>query len=738
MPVRSYKPTIRRLLIQLVLACHLLALLAGAGVVYLGYLHQRSEMTQETVDKAAWLARTLRGRIEDTQAALNRLGTLVPASGDLADFHRSARTLAAELQADAIVLIRPSGKQVVNSFFELRNTPARVMPSDFTEVFRTGKPAVVNLLMSPVSNTQVIAMGVPINRDGRPAYALFAILDAHRLQALVEQIPVPASWIVAIVDGNGRIAARSPLRNHLVGRKLPESLQQNLEGQAFGTFEGVTLDGTPAVAAYHTLPSIGWSAIVSIPQSEFYAAAQRAAAMLAASLALMLAISLAGALWLQRKLVRSIWQLRDAASTLSTHDSEMGSLAFREADELGEALKKTAHTVEASRYALSRSERQLAGILHTARSAIVVTDAQGRIQMFNAAAETIFGYSQPRVLGRPLHALFTEEGWVIYSREAEASTGCGDLDEVRSTTAQCMRFGHIPFPAEFSVSATEDADGQRIFIVLLRDITARVQAQEALLAAHRELDELNLRFERMLFKESDLWHAEIARELHDSVGSALTGIAMLLQSARCRMESPRAVETLLDKMQEQLKLASERVRQLARGILPAGEEAGALRHALEQYASDVSEMRAIHCGLRARGDFSDIPASAAGHVFRIVQEAVTNAVRHGRARSVQIRLFRAGHQCGLTVRDDGDGCDFSLLPLERLGLGLKSMQARARALDGTLVLRGRCGHGCIVRLRWPAQPRKALVSDDAPPRDARLPASGASIHPSVKSDPHQS
>ena len=88
----------------------------------------------------------------------------------------------------------------------------------------------------------------------------------------------------------------------------------------------------------------------------------------------------------------------------------------------------------------------------------------------------------------------------------------------------------------------------------------------------------------------------------------------------------------------------------------------------------------------------------------MVQEAVTNAVRHGQARRIAVHLARAGALCGLTVRDDGKGCDLSLVHPSHPGMGLKSMQARARALRGRLALRNRRSGGCEVVLRWSEPP----------------------------------
>jgi two-component system sensor histidine kinase UhpB len=86
-------------------------------------------------------------------------------------------------------------------------------------------------------------------------------------------------------------------------------------------------------------------------------------------------------------------------------------------------------------------------------------------------------------------------------------------------------------------------------------------------------------------------------------------------------------------------------------------------------------------------------------VFRIVQEAASNAIRHGHASVLRIVLCEGRGRWRATLSDNGSGCDFDALPRAHPGLGLRSMQARARAIGGVLSL-GHAGSGCRVRLTW--------------------------------------
>jgi signal transduction histidine kinase len=225
------------------------------------------------------------------------------------------------------------------------------------------------------------------------------------------------------------------------------------------------------------------------------------------------------------------------------------------------------------------------------------------------------------------------------------------------------------------------------------------QAGAEINAANAELHRVTQGFHRALVREVETQQASISRELHDSVGSSLAGVSMLIGNARASTKDPR-VSVLLEKAQEQVNRSSQDVREISRGMMPAGSEAGGLAAAIEQYASNVNSFEQVHCTARVRGDCSRVPPETAAHAYRIVQEAVTNAIRHGDAKSIRITLAALGKHCRLTISDDGKGCDFRSLPHSHSGMGLRSMQARARAIDGRFDIAPQRRGGARVRLQW--------------------------------------
>jgi PAS domain S-box-containing protein len=699
--------TARGLLLRLLLAAQLPALVACALVAWLAYERERLEITQGTAVQTALLAREVDGRLQRVQSGLEQLARQLPPEGQgWSEWRRDAAAAARDLEIDAVVLVRSGGEQVVNTLQPEGAALAHTMPQPYLDVARTGRASVIDMMTSPATGRSVVAIGIPVVRaDG--LWAVHGIFDVQRLQSLLEAARLPPHWIGAIVDGQGRVMARAPDPQLAAGRRVTPEMARQLAAADLGTFEGRTYDGEPVVTSYWRSPATRWMTSVSVPRSDLLRPAWRSVAVLVGMLAVVLALSLGVAVRLQRHMTRSIRRLRDCAVGRENPDS-VGELTFAEAEELAATLADSNQSLRDTADRLLRSERRLAAILYAARSAIVVTDGMHRVQLYNAAAQQTFRHAADGIMGTSIEPLFTPLSWRDYLGALDAAMHDGVADPVVTTVCRCVRLGGDVFPAEFSVASVRDADGAWMHTLSVRDITERVQHHQSLQRAQRETEQVSLRFERILLQEMDNRQAEIARELHDSMGSGLAGIDLLLESVRAATPaSATGTAALLRKCQEQVRLVSERLRRISRGIMPVGSEAGALRPALEQFAQDFSDLQRVRCTLRVRGDFGDIAPTAAGHVYRIVQEAVANALRHGRASAIELRLARAADRCSLSVRDNGGGCDLALLVPSHPGLGFKSMRARARALGGKLTLRNPPGGGCEVYLRWWAEAETA-------------------------------
>ena len=187
----------------------------------------------------------------------------------------------------------------------------------------------------------------------------------------------------------------------------------------------------------------------------------------------------------------------------------------------------------------------------------------------------------------------------------------------------------------------------------------------------------------------------LGQDLHDSLGQHLTGISFLSRALEKNLAAralPEAAEAA-----EVSKLVLEAIsqtRQLARGLFPAELENRGLLPALQELAANIEESCRILCRLECEGPVVPVNPETAMHLFRLAQEAVNNAIKHGKARQVILRLAQSDRGAVLSIEDDGVG-----LPPGRpagRGLGLRIMNYRAQKIGGTLDMRPGERGGTVV------------------------------------------
>lgn len=243
------------------------------------------------------------------------------------------------------------------------------------------------------------------------------------------------------------------------------------------------------------------------------------------------------------------------------------------------------------------------------------------------------------------------------------------------------------------------------------DITRQKAAEGELRRSREELRELATHLERI--RESE--RGEIARELHDDVGSTLTGAKFQLRALKPQVASqPELAGKLaaLDQLVDGAITASTRImRDLRPPILDEGIVA-----ALEWQARSFEQRTGIACRFRAGAEQVDLPPAQAIVVFRVCQEALTNVVKHAHARAVEIALAARDGQLALSIRDDGRGI-VAGDDAKPGHFGLRGMRERALALAGAVAVRPRDdGPGTSVVLTFPFRAPGAPSPDtESPP-----------------------
>jgi len=210
--------------------------------------------------------------------------------------------------------------------------------------------------------------------------------------------------------------------------------------------------------------------------------------------------------------------------------------------------------------------------------------------------------------------------------------------------------------------------------------------------------------EREIIEIAHREQQRIGSDLHDGLGQELTGIALMLRAigAQLRKEGSAAC-TDIDDVIGLVNAAIENTRALARGLSPVGSEPDGLCAALQALAARATERYGIPVTFQAR--ITRPPGcdpKSATHLYRIAQEALTNAMRHGGATRIRILLNACRDGLELRITDNGRG----LLDTRRDasdGLGLKIMRHRAQMLGGTLRLRAGAAGGTTVRCACPLE-----------------------------------
>jgi PAS domain S-box-containing protein len=253
------------------------------------------------------------------------------------------------------------------------------------------------------------------------------------------------------------------------------------------------------------------------------------------------------------------------------------------------------------------------------------------------------------------------------------------------------------------------------FIRAVTDITTHRELEVQLRTARAELEErvrertadleMEMRerqkLEKQVLEARDDEQRRFSGDLHDGLGQYLTGIlfrAVALQRDLEREHSKYAPD--ITKIAELVNETINQTHQLARGIHPVPLRPDGLVLALAELQQAVCGKGAPECSYEHDGAVLFNDATVATHVYRIAQEALTNAVKYSRASKINMRL-RRDHDAAaeLVVRDNGSGFKPDQRRLEGRGLGI--MKHRARLIDGVLEVATRPGHGTTIRCRFP-------------------------------------
>ena len=351
--------------------------------------------------------------------------------------------------------------------------------------------------------------------------------------------------------------------------------------------------------------------------------------------------------------------------------------------------------------ALERSEARLRGILDSAMDAIITVDEKQHVILFNAAAETMFGCARAEALGAPLAWFIPERFRTAHAAHVrgfgEGTTLSRRMGALRIVTG--LRRNGEEFPIDASISQLSGRDG-KFFTVILRDVSERVRAEEALRRSKDELHELASAAHKAREQEK----SRIARELHDELGQALTALQM--DVAWCRERIPAGEDGMsvrLARMETLLDTTVAATRRISADLRPLMLDDLGLWPALEWLVENFTQHTGVPCELSVREEL-ELPDMQATAVFRTVQESLTNIAKHARASRADVSIEHEDSTLAIKVSDDGVG--FATQDSRKPdSFGLLGLRERAALLGGEAKVTSAPGRGTQVEMRIPIEQR---------------------------------
>jgi len=410
-----------------------------------------------------------------------------------------------------------------------------------------------------------------------------------------------------------------------------------------------------------------------------------------------LALAAAGQVRAAHENLTSYRALRQQSAALSREQDDLEGKIDERTSELrmtNDALRREIVRREDSEEDLRTSREDLAALFEASPVSIIAFDQNGIVLSWNAAAERIFGWRAAEVIGRksPTVPADLEDQNARLVEQTLTGTTHSDVG------SQGIRKDGTRIDVSISMAPLRDAAGvPRGYVSIVSDITDRSRSEAELRSSRERLRALSARV--LLIQEEE--RTRIARELHDDLAQLLTAIKIdvsrLVQDvSRAAAPPARVLEGVVPLIDTTLDTVGRIVSELR----PSRIGEMGLAAAIEKKLVEFQERTEIECELSIRPEELNIPAPVATAVFRILEEALTNIVRHSAATRAEVRLRQQENELLLEVRDNGRGIREEEL-LAQDSHGVIGMKERADLLGGSLTITGIPGRGTIVAARIP-------------------------------------
>jgi PAS domain S-box-containing protein len=351
--------------------------------------------------------------------------------------------------------------------------------------------------------------------------------------------------------------------------------------------------------------------------------------------------------------------------------------------------------------ALRVTSARLQTIIQAAPMAMIVLSPAGVVQLWNPAAEQLFGWQADEVLGRPTPIVAVDQWEAFQALLARVCAG----EAITGLTVRRQRRDGTPIDVLLAATPLHDAaDAVSGVLYLLLDLTELEEVR----ASRARLQTLSYR----LLNTQEAERRRIAHTLHDEIGQGLTALKFNLELARDNLDLARS-SGVLDEGIAMVAQLLQQVRTLALDLRPSVLDdlglVAALRSSLDRQAQrgGLEGTFRIEGRQAAQLESSRLPHTVEIACFRATQEALTNVLRHAQARHVSVVLRADDDAVTLLIRDDGVGFDVEAAQARAVAggsLGLLGMPEQVALAGGQIAITAAPGAGTHIQIRFPLTP----------------------------------
>ena len=399
-PILSSKMKLRTFLLAVV-SLTLVPLLGVAGIaIWWAHQDERHAMEQALLYHARSLTVAVDREVETALAALKGLATSNDLdSTDLRQFYEQAR-LAREAYRRwlTVALVDPSGRQVLNLIYPLGSPlPSVAGLEAFRRTLQTGEPQVSDLVTGPTTGRRVIAITLPLLRDGKIRHILVAVMTPESFASVLAAAHIADGTVGTIVDRNGIVVATTQGQEQRVGKPAVAGFVSRARQQEEAVFTGPTLEGSPAYTAFSRAPRSQFTVGIAVPAEQLEGPLRRSLWLLSAAAIGAFALSLGLAHLAGRQLAGRLRQLTSAFSAFGRGETVPELPEFRLAELAGVtgALGEAMALLQTRSAELLESEQRYHTMFARNPAGMCLAFADGRILDCNEAFARILGFERP-------------------------------------------------------------------------------------------------------------------------------------------------------------------------------------------------------------------------------------------------------------------------------------------------------------------------------------------------------